>query len=65
MALPAAWATTPRIEKMPAPTMPPMPIETAATMPIWPDPLAADAALEGLADGMVMAMLPGSIPARG
>jgi hypothetical protein len=34
-------------------------------MPIWPDPLAADAALEGLADGMVMAVLPGSIPARG
>jgi hypothetical protein len=45
--------------------MPPMPIETAATMPIWPDPLAAGAALEGLADGMVMAVLPGSIPARG
>ena len=36
MALPAACATTPRIEKMPAPTMPPMPIDTAETMPIWP-----------------------------
>jgi hypothetical protein len=38
IALPAACATTPRIEKMPAPTMPPMPIETAAAMPIWPEP---------------------------
>ena len=38
IALPAACATTPRIEKMPAPTMPPMPIDTAAAMPIWPDP---------------------------
>jgi len=36
MALPAASATTPRIEKIPAPTMPPMPIETAAAMPICP-----------------------------
>jgi hypothetical protein len=38
MALPAACATTPRIEKIPAPTMPPMPIDTAAAMPIWPEP---------------------------
>ena len=38
MALPAACATTPRIEKMPAPTMPPMPIDTAAAMaPMAPD----------------------------
>ena len=36
MALPAACATTPRIEKIPAPIIPPMPIETAAAMPIWP-----------------------------
>src|SRR5262249_2770000 len=34
IALPAACATTPRIEKIPAPTMPPMPIDTAAIMPI-------------------------------
>src|SRR6266545_1653141 len=40
IALPAACATTPRIEKMPAPTMPPMPIDTAAAMPICPGPLA-------------------------
>src|SRR5262245_28353580 len=38
MALPAACATTPRIEKMPAPTMPPMPIDTAAARPICPAP---------------------------
>jgi hypothetical protein len=38
IALPAACATTPRIEKIPAPTIPPMPIETAAAMPIWPGP---------------------------
>jgi hypothetical protein len=25
------------MEKIPAPTMPPMPIETAAAMPIWPE----------------------------
>ena len=25
---------------MPAPTMPPMPIDTAAAMPIWPEPVA-------------------------
>src|SRR5262245_25263893 len=31
MAFPAACATTPRIEKMPAPTIPPMPIDAAAT----------------------------------
>jgi|RhiMetdeSRZDD1v2_1073273.scaffolds.fasta_scaffold00320_31 hypothetical protein len=40
MALPAACATMPKIEKIPAPTMPPMPIETAATKPICPDPVA-------------------------
>src|SRR6478735_5216371 len=38
IALPAACATTPRMEKMPAPTMPPTPIDTAATIPIWPEP---------------------------
>ena len=38
IALPAACATTPRMEKMPAPTIPPMPIETAAAMPIWFEP---------------------------
>lgn len=38
IALPAASATTPRIEKIPAPTMPPIPIETAAAMPICPEP---------------------------
>ena len=43
MALPAACATTPRIEKIPAPTIPPMPIETAAAMPIWPAPEPAEA----------------------
>ncbi len=32
---------------MPAPTMPPMPIDTAAAMPIWPDPVAG-----GGADGL-------------
>src|SRR5215470_12300417 len=42
IALPAACATTPRIEKMPAPTMPPMPIETAAVSPICPDPDESD-----------------------
>ena len=43
---------------MPAPTIPPMPIETAATMPICPDPrLAAGETLEDLAEGMVMARL--------
>ncbi len=41
MALWAAAATTPRIEKMPAPTMPPMPIDTAAARPISPAPDAA------------------------
>src|SRR5262245_52629268 len=50
IALPAACATTPRIEKIPAPTIPPIPIETAAAMPICPDPrLAAGAAGENLA----------------
>src|SRR4051812_17180797 len=34
IALPATWATTPRMEKIPAPTIPPMPIETAAARPI-------------------------------
>src|SRR5215813_5883510 len=38
MAFPAACATTPSIEKMPAPTMPPMPMDTAATRPISPEP---------------------------
>src|ERR1700758_192754 len=53
MALPAACATTPRIEKIPAPTIPPMPIETAATRPIRPDPgPAADEISEDLAGGM-------------
>jgi hypothetical protein len=41
MALPAACATTPRIEKIPAPTIPPTPIETAATIPIGADPEVA------------------------
>src|SRR5262249_31385092 len=45
IALPAACATTPRIEKMPAPTIPPIPIETAAAIPICPD-AAADEARE-------------------
>ena len=36
MALPAAWATTPKMEKMPAPTMPPMPMAMAASRPIFP-----------------------------
>ena len=48
MALPAACATTPRIEKIPAPTIPPMPIETAASMPIWPAPEPASETVEGL-----------------
>src|SRR6266700_4338515 len=53
IALPAACATTPRIEKIPAPTIPPIPIETAATRPICPDPSpAADEMLEDLAGGM-------------
>src|SRR5512133_1682156 len=38
IALPAACATTPRIEKIPAPTIPPTPIETAAAMPIGAEP---------------------------
>src|SRR5712692_9711922 len=55
IALPAACATTPRIEKIPAPTIPPMPIETAADMPISPDPaLAADALFEDLGSFEVM-----------
>src|SRR6266511_4935474 len=55
IALPAACATTPRIEKMPAPTMPPMPIDTAAAMPICPAPgLAAAETFEGWAEGVVM-----------
>jgi hypothetical protein len=45
MALWDACATTPRIEKMPAPTMPPMPIDTAAARPIWPAPAAAGGGL--------------------
>src|SRR2546429_7983502 len=53
IALPAACATTPRIEKIPAPTIPPIPIETAATRPIRPDPgPAADEISEDLAGGM-------------
>jgi hypothetical protein len=40
---------------MPVPTIPPMPIETAANMPICPDPvLAADEAFEELAWLVVM-----------
>src|SRR5262249_56699844 len=45
-----AWrpapATTPRIEKMPAPTMPPIPMHTAATMPICAEPALAPGAFE-------------------
>ena len=36
MPLPAAWATTPKIEKMPAPIMPPMPMAMAANSPMPP-----------------------------
>ena len=36
MPLPAAWATTPKIEKMPAPTMPPMPMAMAEYSPMPP-----------------------------
>jgi hypothetical protein len=53
MALPAACATTPRIEKIPAPTMPPIPIDTAASMPIWPAPELAGAVV-GLVMPVVM-----------
>jgi hypothetical protein len=45
--------------------MPPMPIETAATRPISPDPrFAAGETLEGPAEGMVMARLAPSISER-
>ncbi len=30
---------------MPAPTMPPMPIDTAAAMPIWPEPVVVGVVL--------------------
>src|SRR5262252_4992019 len=65
IALPAACATTPRIEKIPAPTIPPIPIETAATRPICPDPgPAAEETLEGSVGGMgqLMAGFGGRIP---
>src|SRR5512134_315593 len=62
IALPAACATTPRMEKMPAPTMPPIPIETAAAMPIWFEPAGPPgAAAVVLAGFEVMAEFP---PAR-
>jgi hypothetical protein len=44
------------MEKMPAPTMPPTPIETAATIPTWPEPrLGVDGT--GLVDLIVMVRL--------
>ena len=35
---------------MPAPTMPPMPIDTAAAMPIWPVPVVVPEDGEGVWD---------------
>jgi hypothetical protein len=58
LALPAACATTRRIEKIPAPTMPPMPIDTAASMPIWPAPELAGA------EGLVMPVVMGFVSAK-
>ncbi len=36
MAVPAACATTPSMEKIPAPIIPPIPMDMAAKRPIWP-----------------------------
>src|SRR5262245_6230303 len=52
IAFPATCATTPRMEKMPAPIIPPMPMETAANMPICAD--LADAALPDWLTGVAI-----------
>src|SRR3954454_8285633 len=43
-AVPDTEAPTPRIEKMPAPIIPPMPMLTAATRPTWLEPACSAAA---------------------
>jgi hypothetical protein len=45
------------MEKMPAPTIPPIPIDTAATIPIWPEPRSEVEGPEGPAELIVMVRL--------
>src|SRR5260221_5345038 len=68
IALPAACATTPRMEKIPAPIMPPMPIDTAAIMPIADPALTGGKfiaeLMAGLADGFRGAVATAAFPTR-